>query len=253
MIPLFFALLIAAGPEEFPEADDGLIEEPADIIEPSAPAKPRAPAAAPAFEVDAESEGDTGSDWSTKNVRPRDVTPSRAPAAPPRAAVPVAPSVPAQPAPRTAATPAPAPPAANTNVPFIAGYHDSLWGDTKDTVQRVYTSERPLVERGENKWMIQDKCEGEDAVVVYGFSAGVLTNITCQYKRGLEASTPDYALYRKVRAALAKFWGEPTATNESPAPDSPQQAAQWDGRAGKATLAYDADSSFVQLKVEKRP
>jgi hypothetical protein len=251
MISILLAFLVAAGPQDFPETDDAVVD---DVVEPAAPAPARArppvsdlPVAEP---EDAGPESDA--QWRTKSVRPRDISPAAAnPAAP-------APPPPVQSnTVRSAPGAAPAAPAARSapaaNQPFIAGYHDSLWGDTKETVQRAYTSERPLVERGENKWMLQDKCEGEDAVVVYAFPGGSLASITCQYKRGLEASTPDYPLYKKVRNSLVKLLGEPTSTNESPAPDSPSQAAQWDGKSGKATLVFDAEGAYVQLKVEKRP
>ncbi len=139
------------------------------------------------------------------------------------------------------------------DVPFIAGYKDFLWLDSLETVQRSYGADRPLVEQSANRYLIQDSCEKEAAIVIYRFnSANELSDIVCQFKAGVEDYKPDYALYRKLRAVIVKQWGQPQVSNESPAPDSPLQAVQWKGKAGHATLAYDMEKQLVQLKVEQK-
>ena len=99
--------------------------------------------------------------------------------------------------------------------------------------------------------MVQDQCEGERTAVTFRFSPDDrLNQVICKFKQGVENSQPDYPLYKKIRASLVKRFGEPTSTNESPAPDSPSQAVEWTGPTGRAALLFEQDSSSVQLTVE---
>lgn len=247
--------LLAASPD-FPEIDPSMAEEPADVVEPGevdgedvAPEQP-----AETFPDVAEEEPALGSDWSTKTVKPRELTPPAPRPQAPRAAPAVihggtARSQPASPAPAAVGTPQ-----TTGGQAFISGYAEALWNDTKDSIQRRYPNDRPLLDKGNGKWMITDRCEGEDANLVFAFDErGALHGVVCQFKRGVENHTPDYPLYKKVREALVKRWGQPAATNESPAPDSPSQAAAWEGKSGKASLVFDDNGAFVQLTVERRP
>lgn len=248
--------LLAASPD-FPEVDASMAEEPADVVEPGEDASLNDPEPAPSAEafpdVGAE-EPALGSGWSTQTVKPRELTAGAPRPQAPRAAPAViqgntARSQPASPAPTAVSTPK-----TTDGQAFIAGYADALWSDTKDSIQRRYPEDRPLLDKGSGKWMITDRCEGEDANLVFAFDEqGGLRSVVCQFKRGLENRTPDYPLYKKVREALVKRWGQPAATNESPAPDSPSQAAAWEGKSGKSSLVFDDAGAFVQLTVERRP
>lgn len=253
MTYLLLLALLGASPD-FPDMDPGLVEdEPVDVVEPSGDTAPA---------DDQESFPDVGPEepepagvnpaWSQKEVKPRELTPAapRRATPAPTAAAPAA----ARPVPVIQGATAVAAPKSVDEQAFIAGYADALWNDTRDSVQKRYPADRPLLDKGDGKWMITGQCEGEDANLVFAFDqAGALRSVVCQFKRGLENRTPDYPLYMKVREALVKRWGQPAATNESPAPDSPSQAAAWDGKSGKASLAYDTEAAVVQLTVERRP
>lgn len=245
---LLLVALLAADPD-FPDVDAPVVDDDAaDVVEPAADA----PAALPTESFpDLEEPAPADKDWATKAVKPRDVTPG---GAAPAGDMPEIRSHTATSAPARPAADAPAKSAADEGTAYITGYNDVLWNDTKATVQKRYPEDRPLLDKGSGKWLITDTCEGEEANVVYAFDdKGALKGVVCQFKRGIENATPDYPLYQKIRQALVKRWGKPAATNESPAPDSPMQAAEWVGTRGKASLAFSAEQAFVQLTVERRP
>lgn len=251
-------IAVLALSQDFPDVEPGLVEEPADVV---GPGEDAAPPAAPARAAETETFPDVGDDapavnpdWSTKAIKAREWKPAAPRQAAPSAAPAVIQGGTARSQPSAPPPPAVSAPKTTGSQAFISGYADALWSDTKDSVQKRYPEDRPLLDKGNGKWMITDKCESEDANLVFAFDdKGGLRGVVCQFKRGLENRTPDYPLYKKVREGLMKRWGQPAATNESPAPDSPSQAAAWEGKSGKASLVYDAEGAFVQLTVERRP
>jgi hypothetical protein len=205
------------------------------------------PIVAPEDNVDAK-------DWKTRTVQPKDVSPTKA-----------APSVELQPdaptigvtvhsnSPQTA-PPAPVKEKPAKKGPSITGYHVGTWNDSKFSIQKQFAEDRPLLERGGGKWMLQDTCESENASVTFRFTSDDrLNQVVCQFRQGVESSNPDYPMYQKIRKVLTQRWGDPTSTNESPAPDSPSQASEWAGDSSRAVLIFDLESNALQLTVDHLP
>lgn len=193
--------------------------------------------------------------WKTQTVRPKDISPrksSGAQVSQPQA-LPQAPILGTTTRSATPSAPQQAAPAkpVKHNGPVIGGYHVGAWNDTKFSIQKQFPEDKPLLERGNGKWMIQDTCESEKASVTFRFSTEDRMNqVVCQFRQGVENTNPDYPLYQKVRRLLTQRWGDPASTNESPAPDSPSQASEWAGHASRAVLIFDLESSSLQLTVE---
>jgi hypothetical protein len=130
----------------------------------------------------------------------------------------------------------------------IEGYHHGRWGNQRDVVQSRF-DERPLLERGEGQWFIQDECEGQRATVTYAFAPRGLRQVTCTFRQGLQGSRPDAALYREVQASLTKKWGPPNVRDRR---QGNLRNTAWVAGDVRAFLLFDANAGALQLRVENR-
>jgi hypothetical protein len=227
---LLFVLLLAAEP--FPEMEEPFVE---DVGTPIA----AGPIAGPDDQVSAT--------WdSVKPLRPSVVSPASAETKAPKEIQSITVRSPsataAQPPPLSSARPLP-------QYPPIAGFLKASWGDPRERVASRY-GDRPLLDRGEGRHMIQDQCEEHSATVIYQFSFEGLQSIVCLFREGVQAEIPDWALYHAVRTKLVARYGSPVGVNESTDREA-TQAALWQQAPGELTLSYEPQSHTVQLRAEK--
>ena len=137
---LLLVALVAVSGEPFPDAQDpGLVQDmPVDSGPVIAPEQPM-----------------PGDQWQDKVVKPKDLTPTAprsAPAvvSPPRSSPAESTTVRSNTG-TTPAHPVAMKPAAPKGTVSIAGYHDALWNDTRAFVQRQFTDDRPMLDKGDGK------------------------------------------------------------------------------------------------------